>query len=410
MKNFVRLMILPLVGASVVLPFCSCSDDDDVDIQETKEEVYVGQVSNAYIQGKYELSCSLASAEEVDCVCMVTAVVDSLDSDVCEWGICSLTGDEIDALYPAGSLAELVLDTISMEFTLPVSAFEFGEDGAVGRANYPIGIYHKHDSGNGKYYYTCTEMEDIGITFYYAERGALVQLYNATNGDLWNDNTNWCSSEPLGNWYGVTLDESNQVKSISLGSNNLVGNNVNINLGNFVNLTDFNIDDNAIRNLTITGNEHTESLSLSGGISGSIRFNNFSVVSISDNDSLTSLRGECDSLAVSNCDFGENGTPFSGVSTPSAYIYNCQMYSCGLSTDYLIFESSTASNTWYNNTRIKLSIINSYCSTICSGDFNNDTVIYLENATLWRSNWDDDSLVTLSCTITGSEWYSLFEN
>ena len=38
-------------------------------------------------------------------------------------------------------------------------------------------------------------------------RAVLVTLYEATDGANWNDNTNWLSAAPLGEWYGVTTDE-----------------------------------------------------------------------------------------------------------------------------------------------------------------------------------------------------------
>ena len=34
------------------------------------------------------------------------------------------------------------------------------------------------------------------------EREALIALYNATDGDNWENNTNWCSDKPLNEWYG----------------------------------------------------------------------------------------------------------------------------------------------------------------------------------------------------------------
>lgn len=40
---------------------------------------------------------------------------------------------------------------------------------------------------------------------------------------------------------------------------------------------------------------------------------------------------------------------------------------------------------------------------------NEDTIINLENATLWRSNWDEESKVTLTRTLRGSEWDSLWD-
>ena len=55
------------------------------------------------------------------------------------------------------------------------------------------------------------------------ERGALVALHEATNGDNWTSNDNWLSDEPLGSWFGVTTDESGRVVELRLPDNGLRG-------------------------------------------------------------------------------------------------------------------------------------------------------------------------------------------
>ena len=56
------------------------------------------------------------------------------------------------------------------------------------------------------------------------DKAALQALYNATDGDNWNSNTNWNSTEPLRQWYGVRVDpRTGRVTSISLSGNNLNG-------------------------------------------------------------------------------------------------------------------------------------------------------------------------------------------
>ncbi len=54
------------------------------------------------------------------------------------------------------------------------------------------------------------------------EREALIALYEATGGDNWTDNTNWCSDKPLSEWYGVYMWDG-RVKNIILTDNNLTG-------------------------------------------------------------------------------------------------------------------------------------------------------------------------------------------
>ncbi len=63
-----------------------------------------------------------------------------------------------------------------------------------------------------------------------AERQALVDLYNSTNGDSWTDSTNWdttpgSTSDPCADaWFGITCDAANEhVTRIELPSNNLTG-------------------------------------------------------------------------------------------------------------------------------------------------------------------------------------------
>ena len=57
-----------------------------------------------------------------------------------------------------------------------------------------------------------------------AEREALVNLYEATNGDNWVNNDNWCSDRPISEWYGISYDNNiKRVVGINLSDNNLVG-------------------------------------------------------------------------------------------------------------------------------------------------------------------------------------------
>ena len=55
------------------------------------------------------------------------------------------------------------------------------------------------------------------------DRGALVALYNTTGGENWTNDTNWLSSAPLAQWYGVITDESGRVTELDLFENKLSG-------------------------------------------------------------------------------------------------------------------------------------------------------------------------------------------
>ncbi len=50
-----------------------------------------------------------------------------------------------------------------------------------------------------------------------SDRAALVALYNATDGPNWKNNTNWLTDAPLGDWYGVEVDNAGRVVHLDLG-------------------------------------------------------------------------------------------------------------------------------------------------------------------------------------------------
>jgi hypothetical protein len=86
------------------------------------------------------------------------------------------------------------------------------------------------------------------------ERAALIALYNATNGDSWNNNSNWKNINPEpdgfsqigteGTWYGITV-QNNQVTKIILLYNNLVGI-IPSELGNLNGLDNLNLKNNQL--------------------------------------------------------------------------------------------------------------------------------------------------------------------
>ncbi|GGG56941.1 T9SS type A sorting domain-containing protein [Bizionia arctica] len=55
-----------------------------------------------------------------------------------------------------------------------------------------------------------------------AELNALAAIYYSTNGDNWNNNTNWLTAEPISTWHGITIS-GNKVSGIDLNGNNLTG-------------------------------------------------------------------------------------------------------------------------------------------------------------------------------------------
>ena len=84
---------------------------------------------------------------------------------------------------------------------------------------------------------TAFEVRAQGVA---ADRAALEALYDATDGDNWADNTNWKSSEALGQWFGVDTDDDGRVVSINLQENNLNGT-IPAAIGDLENLEDLHL-------------------------------------------------------------------------------------------------------------------------------------------------------------------------
>ena len=81
------------------------------------------------------------------------------------------------------------------------------------------------------------------------DRAALVALYNTTNGANWNNNTNWLTDRPLGEWHGITTGDNGRVVRIRFGcwvghpENNLSGT-IPRELGNLSDLQELSLCDN----------------------------------------------------------------------------------------------------------------------------------------------------------------------
>ena len=55
--------------------------------------------------------------------------------------------------------------------------------------------------------YTLYLNENDNETIRKKERDALIAFYNATDGDNWSNNENWCSDKPVSQWHGITANE-----------------------------------------------------------------------------------------------------------------------------------------------------------------------------------------------------------
>ena len=56
-----------------------------------------------------------------------------------------------------------------------------------------------------------------------SDRAVLVALYTATDGPRWANSDNWLSDAPIGDWFGVTTDDSGRVTALRLAGNDLHG-------------------------------------------------------------------------------------------------------------------------------------------------------------------------------------------
>lgn len=121
---------------------------------------------------------------------------------------------------------------------------------------------------------------------YLTARAALVDLYNATNGDEWITNTNWCSDEPINTWYGIHGEYGSwQVYLIDLQSNNLSGY-IPSSIGDLTELKD----------LSLTSNDLTGELPASIGNCTKLTF--LSVSSNNLSGALPEALGNCAELTM----------------------------------------------------------------------------------------------------------------
>lgn len=71
--------------------------------------------------------------------------------------------------------------------------------------------------------FTTVDLEETLEQEKISEREALIALYDATNGEHWTNNTNWCTDAPLDEWYGVESFDGQHVGGLFLPINNLDG-------------------------------------------------------------------------------------------------------------------------------------------------------------------------------------------
>lgn len=90
-----------------------------------------------------------------------------------------------------------------------------------------------------------TATSSVSLSTSDSDRAALIALYNATNGSNWTNNTNWLSESPLGEWYGITLDQDGRVSQLVLERNNLQGS-IPSDIGQLSELDNLSLRDNQV--------------------------------------------------------------------------------------------------------------------------------------------------------------------
>lgn len=78
------------------------------------------------------------------------------------------------------------------------------------------------------------------------EKDALIALYNATDGEHWNNSNNWNSDKPLNEWFGVDTDSRGHVTGIWMPNNNLVGS-IPSKIGDLTELINLNLSENQLK-------------------------------------------------------------------------------------------------------------------------------------------------------------------
>lgn len=141
---------------------------------------------------------------------------------------CGASGGVIDLLYLANVDCDVMIPTDAKSWIsvvpqskalqqrsvrLQVAANEGGQREAV--------IILQNSNGSMKLEYTISQKAVPGYQLQ-LEREALIEFYEALDGDNWTRNDNWCSDKPISEWYGVSM-YGGYVGAISLASNNLTG-------------------------------------------------------------------------------------------------------------------------------------------------------------------------------------------
>ncbi len=145
---------------------------------------------------------------------------------------------------------------------------DFDGDGTIGFGDFVIfaGVFGAHQ-GDEKYDATYDLNGDGEIDFSdfvifvqnfgkeapHDDRAVLVAFYEAMDGPNWNDNTNWLSDKPIGDWYGITTDNSGRVIRIFFWYGGLKGQ-LPLQFGDLTALKELTLPSSEISDLSVLSN------------------------------------------------------------------------------------------------------------------------------------------------------------
>ncbi len=259
------------------------------------------------------------------------------------------------------------------------------------------------------------------------EKDALIALYNATNGSNWTNNTNWNTTQPVANWYGITVTNiggQDYVTAIVLNYNNLQGT-IPPEIGYFSHLSTLFLYDNSgihgtipteIGNLTnLSALAFAWNYNMTGTIPSSITnltnlqylylsYNNFSGT-IPD---LTTLPLSTLWLNHNNFEFGDFENEFSAYQNISDFTYTPQnSFYENYTIGYTIGDNTTLTSTVSgNNNLYQWYKVNS--TTYFSSDINDATLLTGEtSASLTLTNMQNTDEGFYYCIVTNTVVTSL---
>ena len=120
--------------------------------------------------------------------------------------------DDYDVRYrPSGGVWTELPDAVQSTSTTATLT------GLTNGTTYEVQVRAGNSAGDGPWSASATGAPVAG------DRAVLVEFYSATDGPNWTDNTNWNSSAPLDEWYGVSTDAAGRVTELDLHENQLTG-------------------------------------------------------------------------------------------------------------------------------------------------------------------------------------------